>query len=297
VSKLTYGILASGGLGHTCLKNIIARCNVSFVFTDKQSTAIIELCNDLHIPVFIGNPRKGKATDFLQHVSVDAILSVNYLFIVENDVISCATKYAINFHGSLLPKYRGRTPHVWAIINNEKYTGITAHLITGGCDEGDIVYQEIIEIDQNATGGMLLDRYKERFPVIIDHVIDLLEEDRISRTPQMDTLATYFGKRTAEDGQICWEWQKERIRNWVRAQARPYPGAFTFYEGERLIIHAISYSDLGFSQDDANGLILEIEPQIVVKTNNGAIILNEIEMPHTIKLKKGNLFHVSDANK
>lgn len=71
-------------------------------------------------------------------ISFDNILSINYLFILGTEIIQRAKKYAINFNGSLLPRYRGRTPHVWAIINGESETGITAHLMNDLCDDGDM---------------------------------------------------------------------------------------------------------------------------------------------------------------
>src|SRR5688572_2958423 len=129
---ITIGLLASGALGKAIL-NLLATHNdvkLIFILTDSNSTAIREEGEKLTVPVFRGNPRNGKTKEFLDQIpSPDVIFSVNYLFIVEEDILKRAKKYAINIHGSLLPKYRGRTPHVWAIINNEKKSGLTAHLM------------------------------------------------------------------------------------------------------------------------------------------------------------------------
>src|SRR5215212_8517635 len=138
---LRFGILASGELGRICLENLIKSQHINLIFTDSKSTGIVELAKVNNISCFTGKPN-GRAKEFLADFTTDVILSVNYLFIVDGNILSHPAKYAINFHGSLLPKYRGRTPHVWAIINNEKETGVTAHLMTEGCDEGDIVLQQ-----------------------------------------------------------------------------------------------------------------------------------------------------------
>ena len=73
------------------------------------------------------------------------------------------------------------------------------------------------------------------------------------------------------EGWINWNWQRERIQNWVRAQSFPYPGAFTYYNGYKITIDEVVKSTLGFSSNEVNGTILEIRPTLVVKTQNGAL--------------------------
>ena len=73
----------------------------------------------------------------------------------------------------------------------------------------------------------------------------ILSEGALSLYPKIIRMQPSSGKRTPHDGRINWGWQKERIRNWVRAQAYPYPGAFTFYEGldEKVVIDEVAFSD------------------------------------------------------
>ena len=115
------GILTSGDIGKDTLEKIILDYEVSFVLTDSNSLSIIELCINHKIPFFKGNPRDGNAYAFVKNYNIDVIISVNYLFLVKSDIINHPKILSFNVHGSLLPKYRGRTPHVWSIINNEKY--------------------------------------------------------------------------------------------------------------------------------------------------------------------------------
>ena len=141
---MKYCICVSGGLGLSVLQHLVdAAIIINCVFTDHQSEGIIEYCNQHSLPMFVGNPRNGKAKLWLDscQIEFENLLSINYLFILETDVLDCVTNYAVNFHGSLLPRYRGRTPHVWAIINGETESGITAHLMNSCCDDGDIVKQ------------------------------------------------------------------------------------------------------------------------------------------------------------
>ena len=157
-------LLVGGQLGNKTLRSLYSSgYDIKAVFTDRNSVDCIEFCKSSNIPAFVGNPRKGRAESFISNVKCHVIFSINYLFVVEEDVINLATLFAINLHGSLLPKYRGRTPHVWAIINGEQETGVTAHLMATGVDEGDIIDQQRIPITNNSTGGEILDQFKLKF--------------------------------------------------------------------------------------------------------------------------------------
>lgn len=278
-APLRIAVLCSGGLGWQSLNQLARTRHVVAVLTDRKSANIIELCQKQGIPYFAGNPRGGKGIEFLRDIEVDVLVSVNYLFLVEQDIIDCPKQMAFNVHGSLLPKYRGRTPHVWAIINNEQEVGITAHLITKECDAGDILEQVRILVEPDDTGATILDKYATEYLPLIDRVLDQVAQGSVSVTPQEHALATYFGKRTPNDGRIDWSWQRERIRNWVRAQAAPYPGAFSYYNGKHVTIDRVSFHSLGFEQTIADGTILSSVPDVVVKTPNGALKLDVVREP------------------
>lgn len=272
---MTYAILCSGNLGFNILAELYSTLDIKFVFTDSKSFAIIDFCEKNNILLFKGNPRGDKASNFINENNlniekVDVLISVNYLFIINNNIIDLASKIAFNVHGSLLPKYRGRTPHVWSIINNEKETGITAHVIDKGCDTGDIIEQVKVSIGDTDTGATLLEKYNVLYLPLIKNVIDKISSGNISFTKQDILKATYFGKRVPEDGEINWNWQKERIYNWVRAQSYPYPGAFTFANEIKLIIDEVQLSDFGFDYSYENGRVLSITP-LVIKAQNGCL--------------------------
>jgi methionyl-tRNA formyltransferase len=223
-----------------------------------------------NIDIFIGNPRNITSIDFVKNKFIEVLISINYLYLIENYLINHPSKLAFNIHGSLLPKYRGRTPHIWAIINNEKKTGITAHLIDDGCDTGEVIEQLDILIGSDETGSDILKKFEIEYIPLLSRVLDKIENDELILIKQDCSRATYFGKRAPEDGRIDWNWTKERINNWIRALSNPYPGAFAFYNKQCLIIDKIAYSDQGFNYNDQNGLIISISP-LIVKTTNGAI--------------------------
>ena len=274
---MNLALFVSGGLGFNVLDHLKqSKHLIKCVYTDSYSDEIIDIAKDNNLPIFTGNPRNERALRFNDAYEIDIILSINYLFLIERSLFSKA-KLAVNIHGSLLPKYRGRTPHVWAIINNESKTGVTAHLIDDGCDTGDIVKQKEVEINHNDTGADILEKFNKLYVTLVDEILIDFERGSITPMPQNNENATFFGKRTPDDGRINWGWQKERIRNWVRAQAFPYPGAFTYSEGleEKVIIDEVVFSDRGFKETDRNGLIVSLNP-ICVKTPNGILELRNI---------------------
>lgn len=266
------GVLVSGKLGFDTLLKIANSRSIEIVYTDGRSTDIINWCINNDIRCFSGNPRQGKGYDSCKDLNIDVFISVNYLFIIEEDLINHAKIIAFNIHGSLLPKYRGRTPHVWAIINNEKYTGVTAHEIDVGCDTGRIISQVKIIIESDDTGGTLLSKFEKVYFDLISKVLTQIEENTIELVEQNNEDATFFGKRTPEDGLINWNWNKVRIKNWVRAQSYPYPGAFTFYNKAKIIIDWVEEVD--FSGEGIPGQIIRINPTIV-KCLDGALLISK----------------------
>ncbi|TBH76179.1 methionyl-tRNA formyltransferase [Aquirufa nivalisilvae] len=283
------GLLVSGGLGAEILIKIGEIHDIVFVFTDRHSLEILDYANLHSIPIFVGNPRNEKTSTFIKDKSIDVLVSVNYLYIIDNQLIGHPSKFAINIHGSLLPKYRGRTPHVWAIINNESETGITAHVIDEGCDTGPILEQIQVRIESEDTGNLILEKYKKLYFPILKDVLTKIESGSYQLTQQDDSLATYFGKRTPEDGQINWNWQRERIRNWVRAQAFPYPGAFSYLQGKKLIIDELVFAERGFHFDQPNGQIISVNP-ILVKTPNGVVQLKQVR-PFDLTIHIGDILN------
>lgn len=289
-NKKKYCLCVSGKLGSIVLNTLAEhKKSISCILTDSRSHEIIDLCDSVKIPCFKGNPRSHKAWEWLneQKINFDCLLSINYLFILDSDVLGMAD-VAVNFHGSLLPKYRGRTPHVWAIINGEKQCGITAHMMNSKCDDGDIIKQLVVPIGEEDTGASILNKYNGLYPDFVLEITFLLEKGCIKSYPQDIKKATYYGKRTPDDGRINWDWQKERIRNWVRAQATPYPGAFTYRDGDKIIINKVMYSDMGYNDTDHNGMVLDVVNGCpIVKTQNGALIIKEFTSP--IKIEKNNI--------
>ena len=287
---LNIGVLSSGKLGFQTLQKLTPNYSIKFILTDKHSTDIIALAKEEQIPFYAGNPRNGKGFEIIKNIEVDVIASINYLFLIEQDIISHPKKLIFNIHGSLLPKYRGRTPHVWAIINGEKIAGITAHVVDEGCDTGKIIHQIEVPIEEEDTGAKMLEKYQTLYVPLVQKVLNDVMNNKLELKAQDHNKATYVEKRTPSDGIINWNLSKEEIRNWIRAQAHPYPGAFTFFEGQKITIDKVSIVDAPEDKNYENGEIISITPEVIVKTENGALKLVSFREEKVI-FKVGNKFN------
>ena len=162
----------------------------------------------------------------------------HYRNMLSEEILAIPSKGALNLHGSLLPKYRGRVPINWAIINGEKETGVTLHYMTRKADAGDIVDQEKIEITNDDTAKTLFCKADKAAALLLDRALPLLKDGKAARIPQDDSKATTFGGRKPADGQIDWSKPADEIRNLIRAVTLPYPGAFSYITDRKVFFWA-----------------------------------------------------------
>ncbi|MEI6437717.1 MAG: formyltransferase family protein [Candidatus Omnitrophota bacterium] len=272
--KLSVIFCCSGGLGETALRAALRlpQVRIKRVLTDQGSTGILGLAAKQALPVTIGNPRR-KAAAF--DGTCDVLASVNYLFVLPEAILKKAGVLAFNIHGSLLPKYMGRAPATWVIINDEIETGITVHEMAPDVDAGDILYQEKIAIGNDDTGGFLLKKMARRYPVILRRIFAQIGQGRIKRLPQDLSRKSYFGKREPSDGLIDWRWSSRKVYNWVRAQTKPYPGAFGPIEGETRRIWKVRDVP-GFTEAVEPGRLVTRRGRRLVVCGQGAVELVEI---------------------
>lgn len=172
----------------------------------------------------------------VQGLQAAVIYSFYYRNLLPDAVLKLAPLGAYNLHGSLLPKYRGRVPVNWMIINGETEGGVTLHHMVARADAGDIVGQRAVPIGEDDTALSLYLRLVPAAAALIRELHPLIVAGRAPRRPQDLSLGSYFGRRRPEDGRIDWNWSARRIYNLVRALTHPYPGAFGLVDGRKLII-------------------------------------------------------------
>jgi len=151
-------------------------------------------------------------------------------------LLAAGKRGALNMHGSLLPKYRGRVPVNWAVIKGERETGATLHYMVEKPDAGDIVDRQSVPILPDDTAMEVFRKVTVAAEIILHRSLPLLIADNAPRLRQNLAEGSYFGGRSAADGRIDWDEPAEKVHNLVRGVAPPYPGAFTTLGGKTLRI-------------------------------------------------------------
>ena len=139
-------------------------------------------------------------------------------------------------HGSLLPRYRGRAPLNWAILNGEHETGATLHHMVSRADAGDIVDQLAVDL-QDDDAREVMTKVTTASEIVLARSLPGLLDGIAPRTSQRIEDGSDSGRCHPEDGRIDWSRSAAQIHNLVRALAPPFPGAFTDIEGRRWWIH------------------------------------------------------------
>jgi len=165
---------------------------------------------------------------------IDIAIVVGWYKIINVKLVPNCKFYGI--HYSLLPKYRGNAPLVWQILNGEEDLGISLFEITIGMDEGDIIGQQCFKLNADENIKTALGRAQEASVLLLQENLAKLITRQEPRIIQDHTQATYCGLRIPDDGRIDWNLSALDIHNFIRAQSPPYPGAFTFLNGEKILI-------------------------------------------------------------
>ena len=163
----------------------------------------------------------------------DFLFSFYYRHMLKAPLLALPAQGALNLHGSLLPKYRGRAPVNWAVLHGERETGATLHYMTAKPDEGDVVAQSTVPILPDDTAREVFDKVTLAAEITLDGVLPALLAGVAPRVPQDLARGSYYGGRRPEDGIIDWTRDATAIHDLVRAVAPPYPGAFTAVGGVR----------------------------------------------------------------
>ncbi|MBI6603896.1 MULTISPECIES: bifunctional UDP-4-amino-4-deoxy-L-arabinose formyltransferase/UDP-glucuronic acid oxidase ArnA [Pseudomonas] len=166
----------------------------------------------------------------------DYLFSFYYRNLLSEALLGTASKGAFNLHGSLLPKYRGRAPANWVLVNGETETGVTLHRMVKRADAGAILAQQKVTIERSDTGLTLHAKLRDAATSLLRDALPQLVAGKLTETAQDDSQATYFGRRTAADGKLEWKKPAEELFNLVRAVTQPYPGAFCAVGEHKLIV-------------------------------------------------------------
>lgn len=276
-------VFAYSDIGYECLDLLIARGeSIRVVFTHEDDPgetrwfrSVADLARRHNIPVRFDEPRRDSdAARLIAALKPDLIFSFYYRRMIPMAVLAAARRGAFNLHGSLLPRYRGKAPVNWAVLQGERETGVTLHHMAARADAGDIVDQEAVPIGAQDTAYDVMKRLVPAARRVVDRQLAALKAGTAPRRPQDESRATKFGGRRPEDGRIDWSQPAQRIVDLVRAVAKPYPGAFTAANGRRLMVW--SARPAGAARPGRPGEVLTAAP-LVVAAGEGAVELVEAE--------------------
>ena len=219
----------------------------------------------------------GETVAAVRALTPDLIFVVGWSQLVRDPVIEIANEGVFGMHPTLLPRHRGRAPIPWAILTGLARTGVTLfEIIDGTADSGSIVGQAVVDIALDETATTLYARIADAHVDLVRKLVPQLVAGTAPRIPQDPERASAWPRRTPADGIIDWETRASYLYDWVRAQTRPYPGAFTFLGDEKVIVWGAQAVEL--AEGAPAGTIVEMGAGgPVVACGEGGLVLEEIQ--------------------
>lgn len=183
---------------------------------------------------------------------------------------------AYGLHASLLPDYSGGAPLVWAMINGEKKAGITLFKMDGGVDSGPIAGQRGEPILPTDTIATLYARIEEHGLDLLREALPRLANGTLQLHPQDESKRRIVPQRAPEDGLIDWQHDAVSLDRFIRAQTRPYPGAFSTLGGKPLHMWQAQVASAANDEPDTGRVRRMAEGVYTVDCGKGSINLKEI---------------------
>jgi len=220
--------------------------------------------------------KKPEAIDWVGNLQPDLLVLAFVTTFVPKEMIDCATHGGINYHPSLLPKYRGGSAINWAIINGETETGVTIHYIDEGVDTGPILLQEAVDITSDDTAKSVY--FKKLYPLgirMIAEAVRQIREGTATSRSQDESESSFQPVITTNDTQIVWTQPTRQIYNLIRG-ANPSPGSVTSYDGRPYKFFDAAISD----KNGSPGTIIDIgESSFTVATGDGSVEILSAQIP------------------
>lgn len=238
-----------------------------------------EIATALDIPVFQPEDASdAESVERLRQLNADLFVVVSFGQILKRPLLDLPTKFSINLHASLLPKYRGAAPINWAIINGEKKTGVTVFKLEEGMDAGDIILDQTVDIRDEDNSVGLGERLSSVGAGVLINAVDLINKGGVVFKKQDKGLVSFAPKLKKSDGLLDWNLPALRLHNRVRGLL-PWPSAFTGLNGRML---KILETKVIYGRDKAGhpGQIVGIEAEIgiLVKTSGGCLAIRRLQL-------------------
>lgn len=268
-------------VGYRCLEELIRQgADIRLIFTHEDSpteqiwfSSVRELADKHSIPYLTSSINEPENIARVRAIAPDFLLSFYYRNMIKPELLQIPKSGALNLHGSMLPKYRGRVPVNWAVINGEIETGATLHYMVEKPDAGNIVDQQKVEIAFTDTAHDVFVKVADAAVTVIKRSWPKLLAGTAANVPMDLSAGSYFGGRKPEDGRIDWSKSALQIYNLVRGVTHPYPGAFTRLAGKKVII----WQAWPVDGSGEPGTIVSTTP-LLAGTGNGVLEIKTLQM-------------------
>jgi methionyl-tRNA formyltransferase len=289
---MKYLLFIGSRLGYEALKIISElNCNLQHVFIEQEHNhehekyylRSIELCKEIDVPYSL-NPTNKTIEEVIDMTnSYDYVMSFGYRKMIKDNVIEKAEIAALGTHFSPLPRYRGFAPLNWVLINGEEETAVNLFYLDKEVDNGDLISCRKVKINYSDDINTLYDKCLFEFGVLMKQTIPLLEKNNFTAEKQDESKATYTCARNPEDGLINWSWDSRTIYNLVRALTYPFPGAYTFLNGNKIVIVSCEEYEIPKYEGVIPGKVIKIikDKGVVVLCGKGAILINKISLDNS----------------
>lgn len=186
--------------------------------------------------IFAQNINSPDVIDVMRRVEPDLCLVIGWSQICKAEFRAIARYGNIGFHPAPLPRFRGRAAIPWTILQDEATSGSTLFWLDEGTDSGPILLQTLFPVASDETAQSLYSKHVANLAAMLPQAVRLVQGGSAPSLSQDQTMASYCAQRTPDDGIIDWHESAHSILRFIRAVGEPYPGAFTFCEGEKLLI-------------------------------------------------------------
>ena len=290
-SMMKVGFFGDGRWAYNSLKALLKNKNMNIKFValrkNNPDQSLIKLAKQKKLKFYIfKNVNNNFTFNIIKKMKIDIIVSVSYNQIFKKKLIDHLKLGIINFHAGNLPFYRGRSPLNWAIINGEKFFGITVHYVNEGIDTGDIILQKKFLINDNDDFKSILTKVYKECPKILMKSLQLIKNNKVKRVKQnnLSKKGSYFRKRLLGDENIDWNKSSREICCFIRGLCKPGVMARSFINNKEIKINKVYKKFKSSSKRILPGTIIKVfKRSFFVKTGNSSIGVKE----WTGKVKEG----------
>jgi methionyl-tRNA formyltransferase len=286
-------LIGNGPTAFTALQSLTERFTVSGLCREPghadAADEVVRFAQTAQIPIFTDTSPPGihRAIGLSRP---DGVVVSSYNRILTGEILeSC---HFINVHYAPLPRYRGRACVNWAVINGEPFAAISIHELVPALDAGNLLFQQLVPIDESDTISTLYERLNELQRIHLGKTVEQYFGG-FRGTPQLQADASYGCTRLPDDGRIAWESPTRAVDRLVKALTEPFPGAYTYLHGRRLIVwRAEIVIDAPRYDGRIPGRVIAIDRttgSVDVLTSDGIVRLLEVELDEGTRIKPASV--------